>query len=149
MATWYSNQYTNQTSVLRSGEPGMPRFFEGTTTAATGTAYLIKLPPGKIRVIGRLSGFIIANAATANVSLGHAAYTATNGANVAANTVHFMAASLLNTCDNIINASAAFDAVANGGALFDSLTGVDVTATVTDANAAAGAFSGWVYFTKV
>ncbi len=150
MATFYSNQYTNQTSIGRSGEVGRGRTvgFEGVTaSAATGTIYLIKLPPGRLRVISKLSGFLMANgAAGANVALGYAAYTAANGTATAANTVHFKAAGLVNAVGDLVNASC-FTAPTNGMALFDTQDGVDIIATISDANAAAnGTFSGWVTY---
>lgn len=153
MADFYSNQYTNQISLGRSGEPGVvkKKCFEGVTaSAATGTIYLIKLPPGKLRVVSKQSGFLMANgAATANVSLGYAAHTASNGAAVAANTVYFKAAGLVNAVGDLANA-ACFTAPTNGMGLFDTLGGVDLTATITTANTAAnGTFSGWVEFVEV
>lgn len=148
--TFNSNQYANQISVLRDGEPGETRiyFFEGVTaTADTGTLNLVKLPPGKLRILVKESGFFCSNmAATANISVGTSAYTASNGAAVAAATAALKAVGLVNAVTGIANYQC-FANVANGALLLDSANGVTITGTVSTANTAAnGTYSGWVTF---
>ena len=148
--TYASNQYTNQTSVLRDGEPGETRiaFFEGVTaTADTGTLNLIKLPPGKLRILIKESGFFCSNmAATANISLGTSAYTASNGAEVSAATAALKAVGLVNAVTGIANYQCLAN-VANGALLLDSANGVTITGTVSTANTAVnGTFSGWITY---
>lgn len=152
MADFYSNQYTNQISVLRDGEPGKTRtvFFEGVTaTAATGTIYFVKLPPGKIRILPGLSSFLCSNmAGGANISIGTAAYTASNGAAVSAATAALKAVGLVNACV-LANSYNIMANVANTGLLLDSQSGVDITGTVTDANTAAnGTYSGYITYVQ-
>ena len=150
--TFKSNQYTNQTSLLKDAEPiaARTKFFNGVTaTADTGTINLLVLPPGKVRIFPYgLSGFLCANMAeNANLSIGLSAYTAANGAAVAADTAILMAAAYVNTAV-IANAPVLMSNVANGGLLVESMTGVTVTATVSDANTVAAAtFSGWLTYT--
>ena len=142
-----STQYTAQQSVARSGEPGDTRtfFFSGTTVnAAQGEINFITLPPGRIRVIPGLSSLIMANgAATANVSVGHAAYKAANGVAVAANAVLLQAARLVNA-----HIAATSNLVpVNAGVLFDSQDGIVIQGTVSTANTAAnGAYEGTIVF---
>lgn len=149
MATFNSNQYTNQISVLRDGEPGdmKSKYFEGVTaTAATGTINFVKLPPGKLRVLPGLSSFLCSNmAAGANISIGTAAYTAANGTAVVADVDALKAAGLANACV-LANSYTIMANVANTGLLLDSLDGVVVTGT-TDANTAVnGTYSGYVTY---
>ena len=149
--TYSSNQYANQIAVLKDAEPtkAYTRFFNGVTaTADTGTLNLLVLPPGKIRIYPYgLSGFLCANMAEgANISIGLSAYTAANGAAVAAAVDALMAAALVNTAV-LANAPTLMANVANGGLLVESMSGVTVTATVTDAATAAnGTFSGWLTY---
>lgn len=151
MTTVYeSNQYANQTSVSRDGEPGETRiaFFEGVTaTADTGTINLIKLPPGKLRILLKESGFFCSNmAATAQVSVGTSAYIAANGATVTAAVAALKAAAVANAVTGIANYQCLIN-TANGGLLLDSQKGVTVTATVSVANTAAnGTYSGWITY---
>lgn len=152
MADFYSNQYTNQTSVLRDGEPGQSKtfFFEGVTaTAATGTIYLTKLPPGKLRILPGLSSFLCSNmAATANISIGYAAHVASNGAAVTADVDALKAEGLVNACV-LANSYNIMANVANTGLLLDSQSGVDITATVGTANTAVnGTYSGYITFVQ-
>jgi hypothetical protein len=148
--TFNSNQYGNQISVSRDGEPGQlrSRYFEGVTaTADTGTINLIKLGPGKIRILPGLSSFLCSNmAATANVSIGTAAYTANNGTAVAAATAALKAEGLVNACV-LANSYSIMANVANTGLLVDSLSGVTITATIGTANTAAnGTYSGYITY---
>ncbi|MEN6537924.1 MAG: hypothetical protein ABFD60_07840 [Bryobacteraceae bacterium] len=149
--TYNSNQYANQISVQRSGSPGELKdfFFEGVTaTADTGTINFVKLPPGRLRILPGLSQFLCSNmAATANISIGTAAYTATNGAAVAASVDALKAAGLVNACV-LANSYTIMANVANTGLLIDSLDGVTITGTVTTANTAVnGTYSGHIAFT--
>lgn len=154
MATNFtSNQYANQTQVARSGSPsrlcGM--FFEGATaTADTGTIKLCHLPPGKIRILSRLSGFQCDDmAADANISLGVGAYTAANGVAVVADVDALMGKAYANTKTGIANWATNMTLPANGGLEIDSLEGVDVTCTVSDANTvAANTYSGLIAFVR-
>lgn len=148
--TYSSNQYTLQTSVRRNGEPGemKSRFFEGVTaTADTGTINLVKLPPGKLRIFPGLSSFLCSNmAATANISIGYAAHTASNGAAVVADVDALKAEGLVNACV-LANSYNIMANVANTALLLDSLDGVTVTATVGTANTAVnGTYSGYITF---
>lgn len=144
-----SNTYTTQTTAanrtgISSGDRSL--FFEGVTVAATtGHINLIMVPPGRVRVLPKLSGFIMANgAATAEVSIGTAAYQASNGVAVAAVADSLMTAALVNTCV-LGSARTIMTMPANGGLLLDSVEGVGITATVTVANTAAnGTYSGWI-----
>lgn len=152
--TFASNQYTNQTAVLKDSEPVKARtkYFNGVTaTADTGTINLVVLPPGKLRIFPYgLSGFLCANMAeNANISVGLSAYTAANGTAVAANTDILMAAAFANTAvlANSVNLLAN---VANGGLLVETMKGVTVTVTVLDAaTVAAGTYSGWLTYTTL
>ncbi len=152
--TFKSNQYTNQTGVLKDAEPTVARtrFFNGVTaTADTGTINLLVLPPGKLRIFPYgLSGFLCANMAeAANISIGLAAYTAANGAAVSASVDALMTAALVNTAV-IANAATLMANVANGALLVESMSGVTVTATITDAaTVEAGTFSGWLTYTTL
>jgi hypothetical protein len=154
MATANSNQYANQIAVSRSGSPSVyeKRFFEGATASAiTGTINLIKLPPGKIRILPKDCGFMIANgAATANMSIGYAAYTAANGVAVAADVDALVAEALVNAHTGIANWATGFVLPANGGLEIDSLEGVVMTCTIGTANtAAAGEYSGAIGYLKL
>jgi hypothetical protein len=150
MATFNSNQYENQISVSRDGEPGemKAKYFEGVTaTAATGTINFIKLPPGKIRILPGLSSFLCSNmAATANISIGYAAYTAANGTAVVADVDALKAEGLVNACV-LANSYNIMANVANTGLLLDSMAGVTITGTVGTANTAAnGTYSGYISY---
>ena len=153
VTTYNSNQYALQTTVRRSGEGSVLQsmFFEGVTaTADTGTINLIKLPPGHIRILPGLSQFLCANmAGTANISIGLSAYTATNGAAVAADVDALMATALANTAV-LANSYNLMANVANTGLLVDSLDGPTVTVTVTTANTVVnGTYSGHIAFVRV
>lgn len=148
--TFNSNTYANQISVLRDGEPGetRTRFFEGATGSAdTGVINLVKLPPGKLRILTKLSGFLCANmGANANVSLGLNAYTAANGAAVAAANAVLGASAAANTY-TLANFTTSMNNVANAGLLVDSMSGVVVRATVADGNTVANnTYSGYITF---
>ena len=144
-----SNQYALQTTVRRSGEPLGPwaRFDGLIATATTGTINCIKLPPGKLNIFPYESRWQSANMVSgANVSVGYAAYTDANGAAVAANTVALLAA----TAAGAGAVNAALTTPTTGCLKLDSLDGVTITATVTDANTVANqTFSGYVAFAKV
>src|SRR5574343_461690 len=134
MATnFQSNQYANQVSISRSGSPCEPFkfFFEGVTaTADTGTIYLVKLPPGKIRILAKDCGFLCANmAATANMTIGYDAYKAANGVAVSADVDALVAESLVNAHTGIANWATGFVLPANGRLEIDSLDGVTITCT--------------------
>jgi hypothetical protein len=148
--TYESNQYTQQTTISRGGLPCETKtvFFEGATaTADTGTINFIKLPPGKLRVMTHMSGFLCANmAATANISIGTAAYTAANGAAVSAATAALKAVGLVNACV-LANAPTIMANVANAALLLDSLDGVTITGTVSTANTVvSNTYSGWITY---
>lgn len=143
-----SNQYTKQISVLRAGEPGEQKslHFDGVTaSAATGEINFIKLPPGKLKIQAALSSVIMANgAATANLAVGTGAYTASNGAAVAAAPAAIQAARLVNA--HVVATSNLVPV--NAGVLVDSLSGVTIYGTISTANTAAnGAYEGYITFT--
>jgi len=145
-----SNQYATQTTINRTGISSGVRclYFEGATaTADVGTINLIRLPPGRMRILPKLSGFLCADMdADANISIGTAAYTATNGATVVADVDALKTLALVNTCV-LANARTIMQQPANGGLLVDSLDGVTITATVVSANTvAANTFSGWIAY---
>lgn len=142
-----STQYTQQTTVNRTGLTTGTKtlYFEGSTaSAATGTINFIKLPPGKIRILAAQSSLIMANgAATANIAVGTAAYTAANGTAVAAATASIQAARLINA--HVVATSNLVPV--NAGVLVDSLEGVVITGTVSTANTAAnGAYEGYITY---
>jgi hypothetical protein len=145
-----SNQYDQQTTINRAGLPTETKtiFFEGITpTADVGTINFVRLPPGKLRILTHLSAFLCANmAATANIAIGTAAYTASNGVAVAAATAVLKAVGLVNACV-LANAPTLLANVANMALLVDSLDGVGITGTVSTANTVVNAtFSGYITY---
>ena len=150
--TFNSNQYANQIGIEKSTSPVVAhtKFFNGVTgTADTGTINLLKLPPGRIRIFPYgLSGFLCANMAeNANMSIGLSAYTAANGVAVVADVDVLMGSAFVNTAV-IANSVNLMANVANGGLLVESMEGVTVTVTITDAATVAdGTYSGWLTYT--
>lgn len=104
------------------------------TAAGTGTAKMLRLPPGKVRVHTDLCRVVCpVGTATADLHVGYAAYTGGDGVAVVADDNAF--------ADNVDVGGGAIDAAfslpAGGFLEFDSLDGVDIEVMIDTANSPA------------
>lgn len=115
------------------------------TVAGQGTAKILRLPPGKLRLWSAFSRLVVpAGAASSAVSIGNAAYVKEDGSAGAAN-----AALLANAVVTTSAVAQALPLPASGYIDLDSQDGIDIEAAFTGGNtAAAGEVLLAVAFTR-
>jgi hypothetical protein len=137
-----STQYTKTSNTPKESVPSSDwgsklraSIGEWTFTAAgTGTGQMIKLPAGKVRVLGGLSRVIQTNAgsATSDLHVGNAAFTKADGTAGAADDN-----SLADDLDAGAAINSALEAASKKYVEFDSADGVDIEVMYDTANSPA------------